>query len=76
MIGAVQGHHFPSSRRAAVSQSTRRLAAAMGIELHDRRPPGLVASLVILGVIALFTLGLFWGPLDHLVGWMIGFALR
>jgi hypothetical protein len=65
MIGTVTGHPFHSSRRL-ISPSKRLLYAAMHVELHDRRAPGLVGSVLILAVVAMFVLGLLWGPLNAL----------
>jgi hypothetical protein len=56
---------FPSSRRL-LSESKRLLYAAMHVELHGRRAPGLVGSLLALTVIALFLAGLLRGPIDAL----------
>lgn len=66
MITAAPGHPFPSSRRALVSASKRLLAEAMGVDLHDRRVPGLLGSVVILAIIALFVAGLSWAAIDAL----------
>jgi hypothetical protein len=66
MIGSIPGHSFSSSRRL-LSASKRLLYAAMHVELHGRRAPGLFGSVAILLVIALFAVGLLWGPVSALV---------
>jgi hypothetical protein len=50
----------PSTRR---HHPTSRLLGLPGIDLHDRRTPGLLASFVILTIIVLFVAGLIAGPL-------------
>ena len=64
------------SSRRALATSTRRLAQAIGIDLDGHRQPGLFGSLLIIGVIALFVLGLLWGAIDQAMGQVISAAWR